>query len=160
MCLIQALQPYDLIISNVIGPPVPLYLVDHRISAIYPGIRLFEDLALTVGVMSYTNRTGYGIQADRNLAPDLIQFATDLANSFEELQSVAEKSDRAASVPRRISTHPASKSYSTLEAASGSSGQALSENESPNDENSETVAEEEKPAGRRRANLGIRPPEQ
>src|SRR5262249_34234770 len=46
-------RPYNLIVTNVPGPQIPLYLQGALMQTAYPVVPLFENLALVVGLFSY-----------------------------------------------------------------------------------------------------------
>jgi hypothetical protein len=54
--LMQLLNPYNLIVTNVPGPPLPLYLMGARLVAGYPLVPLFENQGLGVAIFSYDDR--------------------------------------------------------------------------------------------------------
>jgi diacylglycerol O-acyltransferase len=89
--LVSALRPYNMIVTNVHGPPVPLYMLGSRLVAMYPQLPLFTNQGLGVAVMSYRDKVSFGMIADWDLVPDLPDFARALATSFAELQEEAER---------------------------------------------------------------------
>ncbi len=92
--LAARLHPYNLIVTNVAGPQVPLYLVGARMQAIYPQLPLFENQGIGVAVMSYLDQVCFGLIGDWDLAADLPAFARDVAGSFEELRAATERTRR------------------------------------------------------------------
>ncbi|MEZ5167471.1 MAG: WS/DGAT domain-containing protein [Acidimicrobiales bacterium] len=60
------------IISNVPGPPIPLYLAGARVTGIYPGSIITDAMGLNVTVISYVDRVDFGYAADPDLVPDLL----------------------------------------------------------------------------------------
>jgi diacylglycerol O-acyltransferase len=61
---------YNLVVSNVPGPPVPLYFLGARIEALYPLGPVFHGVGLNVTVMSNENRLNVGLIACRELVSD------------------------------------------------------------------------------------------
>lgn len=92
--LTSALKPYNLIVSNVHGPQVPLYLLDARLLEFYPHLPLFANQGLSVTVLSYLDAVYIGLTGDWDLLPDLDHFADALDTSFQELQEASRKRDR------------------------------------------------------------------
>jgi hypothetical protein len=86
--LMQLTNPYNLIVTNVPGPPVPLYLLGARLLSGYPLVPLFENQGLGVALFSYDDRMFWGFNADWDLVPDLHHFANDVETSFEELHAL------------------------------------------------------------------------
>ena len=64
-------KPYDLIVTNVPGPQVPLYAAGARLAASYPVLPLSSGHLLTVGVTSYEGEVFFGLNADRDAVSDL-----------------------------------------------------------------------------------------
>ena len=62
--------PYNLVISNVPGPSVPLYLAGARVLANYPISIPYHGLACNITVFSYQNNLDVGITAHRGTVPD------------------------------------------------------------------------------------------
>ncbi len=87
--LAARLHPYNLIVSNVVGPPVPLYLLGARLLEGYPAVPLFEYQGLGIATLSYDGNLFWGLNADWDLVPDLHEIAKALASSFDELHRAA-----------------------------------------------------------------------
>ena len=83
------LHPYHLIVTNVPGPQIPLYLLEARLHALYPQLPLFEHQGVAVAVMSYLGKVGFGLIGDLDLVPDLAAFGEATQESFEELRKAA-----------------------------------------------------------------------
>jgi WS/DGAT/MGAT family acyltransferase len=76
----------NLTISNVPGPPIPLYLVGLRVLSLYPCSIPFHGSALNITVQSYVDRLDVGLIACRRTVPDLQVIADGLEASWTELQ--------------------------------------------------------------------------
>jgi WS/DGAT/MGAT family acyltransferase len=63
--------PFNLVISNVPGPPVPLYLGGARVEGYYPVSTIIDGAALNITLYSYLGALCFGLVADRELVPDL-----------------------------------------------------------------------------------------
>lgn len=83
--LAARMSPYNLIVTNVPGPQVPLYLLGARLLEGYPQVPLFENQGLAVTVLSYTGSLFWGLNADWDLVPDLGDFADAIVDAFREL---------------------------------------------------------------------------
>ena len=83
--MFERASPYNLIISNVPGPDVPLYLAGAELLAYYPVSAIFDGNGLNITVMSYRGTMYFGLVACRELVPDLDRLAGYL---HSELQSV------------------------------------------------------------------------
>ena len=89
--LVSALRPYNMIVTNVHGPPIPLYLLGSRLEALYPQLPLFDHQGLGVAVISYLDAVSFGMTADWDVVPDLSDFARAAETSFAELQWEAKR---------------------------------------------------------------------
>jgi diacylglycerol O-acyltransferase len=91
---------HNLVISNVPGPPVPMYFVGARVVGFYPFGPVFHGAGLNITVMSNAGRLDVGLIACRELAPDLWQLADDVPIALAELLSAA-RAQRSAPKPKR-----------------------------------------------------------
>ena len=85
------LKPYNLLVTNVRGPSVPIYLLGAPLLAFYPTLPLFENQGLAVAVLTYQGKLHVGLTGDWDLLPDLSDFAEDLRVAMEELAQTAEQ---------------------------------------------------------------------
>jgi diacylglycerol O-acyltransferase len=79
----------NLVVSNVPGPQVPLYLAGARQVTTYPVMPLGPKMALSVAVTSLSGVMGFGLTADWDSVPDVEDLARNLLESFEELKKAA-----------------------------------------------------------------------
>lgn len=92
--LAQRQQGYDLVVTNVPGPQVALYVLGRRLRALYPVVPIAERQALGIAVVSYDGRLGFGLLADYDALADIDVLASDLRAAIDDLSA-------AASIPRR-----------------------------------------------------------
>ncbi|MFL6105506.1 MAG: WS/DGAT/MGAT family O-acyltransferase [Marmoricola sp.] len=78
---------HNLVISNVPGPPVPLYFVGARIEGFYPLGPIFHGAGLNVTVMSNNGRMHVGLIGDRDALPDIQDLADDFPKELEALRA-------------------------------------------------------------------------
>jgi WS/DGAT/MGAT family acyltransferase len=83
--LVERVNAFNLIISNVPGPNVPLYYGGARLLAYYPLSAITDGQGLNITVMSYGGQLHFGLIADRDLVPDLDVMAGYLAQELAEL---------------------------------------------------------------------------
>jgi hypothetical protein len=76
---------YNLTISNVPGPPVPLYLGGARVRSILPVIPIPERHALAVGALTYEGRLHLSAYLDPEALPRGGRLPSMLADAFAEL---------------------------------------------------------------------------
>jgi diacylglycerol O-acyltransferase len=77
----------NLVISNVPGPPVPLYLAGARVAEYYPMSIVTHGLALNITVQSYAGRLEFGVLTCRDVCARPQRLAKGLAAAlarFEE----------------------------------------------------------------------------
>lgn len=94
-------RPYNLTVTNVPGPQIPLYFLGCEMQTTYPVVPLFENVALVVGLFSYNGGLFWGFTADWETVPDLHDFVTAVEESFAELQRAAAPAPKRRPVPRR-----------------------------------------------------------
>ena len=78
---------HNLVISNVPGPPVPLYFMGAEIVGLYPLGPVFHGAGLNVTVMSNNGRIGVGIIACRESLPDVDDLAQRFPTALAELKA-------------------------------------------------------------------------
>jgi WS/DGAT/MGAT family acyltransferase len=81
--------PFNLVVTNVPGPQVPLYLLGARMLENYGQVPLTDYLGLGIVLFSYAGRLCWGFNADWDLVPDLADFVRATEKSFRELCAAA-----------------------------------------------------------------------
>lgn len=76
---------FQLSITNVPGPQVPMYTAGAQMVATYPVHPLLPGHALAIGVTSYDGGVYFGLTADRELLPDADLLGVCLTESLDEL---------------------------------------------------------------------------
>jgi diacylglycerol O-acyltransferase / wax synthase len=99
--------PFNLVVTNVPGPQVPLYLLGARMLDNYGLVPLMDNLCLGIVLFSYAGKLCWGLTADWDLIPDLHDFVMDVERSFHELADLTPIEVRAAPAngKRRQRTH-------------------------------------------------------
>jgi WS/DGAT/MGAT family acyltransferase len=87
--LVEHLRPFNVTVSNIPGPAVPLYLLDGRLVAIYPHVPLFPGQGLSIAVLSYAGRLHWGFTGECQIVPDLERLAEAMTWSLAELERAA-----------------------------------------------------------------------
>ncbi len=90
MRLAARARPFNLIVTNVPGPQIPLYMIGSRMLAAYPLGPLFLDQALNIALLSYDGRLHWGFNGDWDVLPDLRDLVTAIRASFDELLQATE----------------------------------------------------------------------
>jgi len=81
----------NFIVSNVPGPPVPLYLLEAPMTEVYPLVPLLPDQGIGIACFSYRGAVFWGFNADRDLMPDLHEFVIAVDRSFREICEAADR---------------------------------------------------------------------
>lgn len=97
-------RPFNLVITNVPGPQVPMYLMGRLVREVYPAVPLAERQALCVGLLSYNGALGFGLVGDYDAMRDLDVFAKALKDSLSTLEKAAEQAS--AEKEARPEAHP------------------------------------------------------
>lgn len=97
---------HNLVISNVPGPPVPLYFMGARIAAMYPLGPIFHGAGLNITVFSLDGRLNIGLIGCRELTSTLWPLAQAMRDALDDLLSAARAgSDPSGTAP--MHTRPA-----------------------------------------------------
>jgi diacylglycerol O-acyltransferase len=75
----------NLTVTNVPGPPVPLYLAGARLLELFPVVPIMGNLTLTVGVLSYAGQLNLTAMADQSTCPDVEVFAQGVRSTLDDL---------------------------------------------------------------------------
>ena len=87
--MVTRVRPFNVAITNVPGPPIPLYMLGGRLEAIYPMVPLFSNQALGIAVMSCDGKVLWGFNSDWDSLPDLHDLVDHVKVSFEDLRKAA-----------------------------------------------------------------------
>ncbi len=80
---------FNLIVTNIPGPQVPLYVLGRQLEDLYPVAFLPENHALAIAIMSYNGGIDFGLLGDYDAMPDIDVVAEGIAASLAELVNVA-----------------------------------------------------------------------
>jgi diacylglycerol O-acyltransferase len=79
-------QPFfNLVVTNVPGPGVPLYAMGARLLEAFPIVPIAGNLSVGVAALSYGGQLVVGLLADPETCPDLDAFAQGIEREFAEL---------------------------------------------------------------------------
>jgi diacylglycerol O-acyltransferase / wax synthase len=84
-----ATRLFNLTVTNVPGPQMPLYAFGARMEEVLPLVPLAAGHALGVAVVSYDGRVFFGLAGDERAMPDLDTFARGIETALEELRALA-----------------------------------------------------------------------
>src|SRR5215211_1337404 len=80
---------FNLVVTNVPGPQIPLYLAGKRLVDTFPMVPLAKNQALGVALLSYAGHINFGLVGDYDLMWDLDDFTEDVRESLAELAAEA-----------------------------------------------------------------------
>jgi WS/DGAT/MGAT family acyltransferase len=80
----------NVVVSNVPGPPFPIYMCGARVSGIYAASVLLFFAGLNVTVLSYMDRLDFGFTTDPDLVDDPWDIADGIPAALAELMEAAE----------------------------------------------------------------------
>ncbi|HYL36802.1 MAG TPA: wax ester/triacylglycerol synthase family O-acyltransferase [Bryobacteraceae bacterium] len=81
--------PFNLVCTNVPGPPVPLYALGRKMITFYPYVPIGNDMGVGCAIQSYNQVLYFGLTADTSAAPDVARLKRFLDQSFVELRTAA-----------------------------------------------------------------------
>ena len=80
---------FNLIVTNVPGPQMPLYVLGRQLEEVFPVAFLPQNHALAVAIMSYNGRVCFGLLADYDSMEDVETIAAGIDESLAELEEAA-----------------------------------------------------------------------
>jgi WS/DGAT/MGAT family acyltransferase len=80
---------FNLIVTNIPGPQVPLYVLGRQLEDLFPVAFLPKDHALAVAIMSYNGGIDFGLLSDYDALPDIALIAEGIEASLTELLQAA-----------------------------------------------------------------------
>lgn len=83
---IMHLRPFNVVVTNVPGPQMPLYMLDAPLLELYPMVPLFVNTGVGIALLSYAGRLDVGINFDPVAAPDGGDLAEGFALAFGEIE--------------------------------------------------------------------------
>jgi diacylglycerol O-acyltransferase / wax synthase len=87
--LVSRARWFNLVVSNVPAPQVPIYLAGAPLVASYPAMPLGERCGLSVACTSLGGTLAFGLTADWDAVPDLDVLAQGIARAMDELEVAA-----------------------------------------------------------------------
>ena len=87
---------FNLLVTNVPGPQVPLYVLGRELEEVFPVAFLPENHRLAVAIMSYHGKVGFGLLADYDSMEDIELLGAGINNALAELEAAASESAAAA----------------------------------------------------------------
>jgi WS/DGAT/MGAT family acyltransferase len=88
--------PFNVVISNVPGPQMPIYGLGARLVANYPVSAINDGIGLNITVQSYNGSLDFGIIACRELMPDVWDLMDYLTDALDELKGATKEREASA----------------------------------------------------------------
>ncbi len=85
----DSMPVHNLVVSNVPGPQLPLYLLGCEVKAMYPLGPIVHGSGLNITAMSLRGKLDVGLIGCPDLVPDLWELADEFAVAMEELRAAA-----------------------------------------------------------------------
>jgi diacylglycerol O-acyltransferase len=92
---------FNLIVTNIPGPQVPLYLLGRKLEDLFPVAFLPENHGLAIAIMSYNGGIDYGLLGDYDALPDIDVVAEGIENALQELLAIARGGEAGSRRPAR-----------------------------------------------------------
>ena len=80
---------FNLLVTNVPGPQIPLYVLGRELQAVFPMAFLPKDHGLAVAIISYNGFMNFGLLADYDALPDVEALGAAIESSADELIGLA-----------------------------------------------------------------------
>ena len=80
---------FNLIVTNIPGPQMPLYVLGRQLEDLFPVAFLPKGHALAVAIMSYNGAIDYGLLGDYDALPDIDLIAEGIEDALAELLEAA-----------------------------------------------------------------------
>ncbi|MEU5881541.1 wax ester/triacylglycerol synthase family O-acyltransferase [Spirillospora sp. NPDC047279] len=77
------------VVTNVPGPPFPLYVLGRRLVGLYPFVPLALGMRVGIALFSYEGRLTFGLTGDFDGMPDLNVLADGIRAGFDDLVKLA-----------------------------------------------------------------------
>ena len=111
----------NVVISNVPGPPMPLYMAGARMLTNYPCSIVVHGVALNITVQSYDQSLDFGLMADAAAMPEVRELADALRVAFDDVRAlpVDEPEDEAPATATQVAQGAARNAGKALKRAAG-----------------------------------------
>jgi diacylglycerol O-acyltransferase len=78
-------RAFNLVVSNIPGPAVPMYMLGCPLQAAYPVVPLADHHVVSVGLLTVNDQACFGVYVDRQALPDADMLARDIDGAITEL---------------------------------------------------------------------------
>ncbi len=98
---------FNLIVTNIPGPQMPLYILGRELEDLFPVAFLPTNHALAIAIMSYNGGLDYGLLGDYDALPDIDVVAEGIDTALQELLEAAHARARRPASSPAVSQTPA-----------------------------------------------------
>jgi diacylglycerol O-acyltransferase len=81
-------RAFNVVVSNIPGPALPLYMCGCRLEEAYPVVPLADDHGVSIGMTTVAGAACFGVYADAETLPDADALAAAIADSVDELTRI------------------------------------------------------------------------
>ena len=85
------IRPFNMTVTNVPGPQFPMYLLGSQLLVQYPAVPLWAGHGVGIALFSYNGEVSWGLNADRDVVPDVAAFAASIEAAFVQLRKDARR---------------------------------------------------------------------
>src|SRR3712207_3661185 len=97
---------FNLIVTNVPGPQLPLYVLGREMQSVFPIAFLPSEHGLAVAIISYNGWLNFGLLGDYDALPDLESLGEAVEVALDEYVTVAREAARVATAAARPHAGP------------------------------------------------------
>ena len=101
------IRPFNMTVTNVPGPQFPMYMLGSKLLVQYPAVPLWAGHGVGVALFSYNGEVAWGLNADRDVVPDVAEFSNAIRAAFGQLRKEAQRA--AGDKPTKKATKAGSK---------------------------------------------------
>jgi diacylglycerol O-acyltransferase len=87
--MIASPMVFNLTVSNIPGPSLPMYMLGCELEAAYPVVPIADGHSMSIGVTTVRDRACFGVYADSNVLPDADVVASAIHESVDELVALS-----------------------------------------------------------------------
>ena len=110
---------FNLIVTNVPGPQIPLYVLGRELLDIFPVAFLPERHALAIAIMSYNGRIDFGLLGDYDAMEDINLIAEGIEAEVKQLLEAADAAEQRAGQRKQRVRRPEAKGSGRARTPSG-----------------------------------------
>ncbi len=85
--------PINMIVTNVPGPQMPMYMMGAELLEMYPQVPLLANTGLGIALVSYNGKVFWGFNCDPDLVTDVDVFVQEVRDAFRALCKTASRLD-------------------------------------------------------------------